>query len=116
MISYQQLQNQIQKFFVLLVGILLLFMPVSFAEQLSYSISERQNLEENQDEIIIQDDNNCFGANSLSLGILYYAYINPSGDVDWHKWNLPSSGKFTVNVDVPSTRDYDIEVYTNCFF
>ena len=41
--------HQLQKFFVLLVGILLLFMPISFANQLSYSDSQQQNLENIQE-------------------------------------------------------------------
>lgn len=152
------ISHPLKKIFASFGIILILFLPVNYAEQFSYADSEISNLEnstgietnnsivaselvinvsddgkitilnsssenttnglvtKNTGEIAPEDDNICFGANSLSLGVRYYAYIDYSGDVDWHKWNLPSSGRFTVSLEVPSNKDYDLGVYTNCFF
>src|SRR3989338_4108064 len=66
-------------------------------------------------EIALAADDSCSGANDLlMLDTYYYEYINPSGDVDWHKLNLESPGTFTVDLDVPSGKDYDLDLYLSC--
>ena len=53
------------------------------------------------------------GANTLTLGQSWQAYINPSGDVDWIKVYISEAGTIHVNCDVPSTNNYDIEHYNS---
>jgi hypothetical protein len=56
----------------------------------------------------------CSDASELDLNQNYYEYIDPSGDVDWYKWYIPSPGLFTAFLDVPASKDYDLEVYAGC--
>src|SRR3989344_4432920 len=76
---------------------------------------EESNVEVNDNtDVFEQIGDSCSDAQSLVLGTRYYQYISPSGDVDWYKWSLPSSGQFTVNLEVPSGLDYDLKVYSTC--
>ena len=63
---------------------------------------------------VTAQDNTCSEARSSNLGVKYSWYIDYAGDVDWHKWSIPSNGKFTAKLDVPFTKDYELEVYTSC--
>ncbi|MBI2664110.1 hypothetical protein HYX10_02075 [Candidatus Woesearchaeota archaeon] len=95
---------------------LLVFAQVSYGQSLSAasSITEVEPGVNSGDEISVQDDS-CSSAVELALGNWdSFNNINPSGDVDWYKWNLVSGGKFTVDVDVPSNKDYDVKVYKTC--
>lgn len=56
----------------------------------------------------------CSVAPKLDLGTKYYGYLESSTDVHWFKWNLPSSGKFVAELEVPSGLDYDLKVYSSC--
>jgi peptidoglycan/xylan/chitin deacetylase (PgdA/CDA1 family) len=51
------------------------------------------------------------GASTLTLGTRYYAYIDPSGDVDWAKFYIPGAGEINILFEVPSGLDYDVELY-----
>ncbi|MBI2580748.1 hypothetical protein HYV85_02970 [Candidatus Woesearchaeota archaeon] len=56
----------------------------------------------------------CPVAPELDIGTKYYAYLESSTDVQWFKWNLPSSGKFVAELEVPPGLDYDLQVYSSC--
>ncbi|MBI2653896.1 S8 family serine peptidase [Candidatus Woesearchaeota archaeon] len=60
--------------------------------------------------------NTCTGAGLLNLNTLYYAYIQSAGDVDWFYFNVPGAGtgEFTTTLDVPTNRDYELELYDSC--
>ncbi|GEM_PF-4409226 len=69
---------------------------------------------ESSQNVSVQDDNVCSRADNLELNAWYSAYIDYKGDIDWSKWDLPSSGKLTAELDVPSGKDYDLQVYSGC--
>ena len=150
------MRNNLKKIFCIFIISLIVFIPASFASQISDlnpeslavfdeenslaetnegniineikirvsedgqvtildSGEEESNVEVNDNtDVFEQIGDSCSDAQSLVLGTRYYQYISPSGDVDWYKWSLPSSGQFTVNLEVPSGLDYDLKVYSTC--
>src|SRR3989344_1860990 len=63
---------------------------------------------------VTAQNNYCSSPDTLNLGTNYYGYIDSSSDVDWFKFNLPSYGKVTVELDVPLLKDYELDVYSSC--
>lgn len=56
----------------------------------------------------------CSVAPKLDPNMNYYSYLESSTDIHWYKWNLPSSGKFIAELEVPAGLDYDLEIYSSC--
>ncbi len=105
-------KKSLGRLFSILTALLIVLLPVSYAQQLSDFNTTAEDA-----GITLQavNANTCSDAYGLAdLDTNYYAYINYAGDVDWFYWNLPSSGQFTADLDVPSSRDYELEVYTSC--
>ena len=92
---------------------------VSEDGQITILNSDADNVSSNENiigaqEIFPEADDSCSDANSRNLGTSYYEYIDYNCDIDWHKWYLPSSGRFTAELDVPSGYDYELNVYKSC--
>lgn len=49
----------------------------------------------------------------LTRGSSYSSKICSSTDVDWYKITVASAGTITLTLTVPSTNDYDMELYTS---
>ncbi|HII71835.1 TPA: hypothetical protein HA265_03715, partial [Candidatus Woesearchaeota archaeon] len=56
----------------------------------------------------------CSGASTMTVGTSNHGLINPQGDIDWGKWYVSSPGRLTVTLDVPSSKDYSLAVYSSC--
>lgn len=104
-------KKSLGRLFSILTALLVVLLPVSYAQQLSEFNASAEDVGITPQAV---NANTCSDALGVSLDVNYYAYINYAGDVDWFYWDLPSSGQFTADLDVPSSRDYELEVYTSC--
>ncbi len=64
--------------------------------------------------IVRESNDYCSSPESLNINTRYKAFIEDRGDDDWYKFYLPSFGKLTFSLEVPSGKDYDLEVYSGC--
>ncbi|MCJ8271439.1 MAG: hypothetical protein MJK04_18830, partial [Psychrosphaera sp.] len=56
-------------------------------------------------------DNTPADASKLTIGLTYKATIDAPDDDDWAKIYLPGPGTLQIDMDLPDTRDYDMELY-----
>jgi len=57
------------------------------------------------------NDNSSKAYGPLTSGSIYSGKICSESDVDWFKVNITTKGTISVNLTVPSSKDYDLELY-----
>jgi vibriolysin len=58
-----------------------------------------------------ESNNTTATANTISNGVNTTGFVGSSSDVDYFKLSLPASRTITIDLTVPSTKDYDIKLY-----
>jgi Zn-dependent metalloprotease len=59
-----------------------------------------------------ESNNTTATANTISNGVAMTGYVSSASDVDYFKLSLPA-GTITVDLTVPSTKDYDLKLYSS---